>query len=510
MPMLGRRWLVLTLLLALSASPALAQPRIWTQPSPPGRELLDRLNLNLGWTVKIPMDGRRDGIATIQNIGGQIIVQTAYGRVVCLDGATGAARWIALVGETYPVIYDVAYNDDLVLVSNATRIFGLDRADGVVRWEIDLPTVPSSPPSADNVSFYINLSNGRLASYLLPNAPDYIKLVPITSTGAPDVRAAERAAAAAPVADPRSAGRVGAAVTGSGRTATISTSGDTRSATIAIKTIGGRTAVGGIDVKKTFSTLSSTQAPLLLWDYNTTKRAYERPVIGARTVMIASNDRFTYFLNRAGLGPTEFSTEAPISAPIGQYGEMAYIADRDGVIYAVDLARRVVLWRYTANSSVTTMPQATDADLYIVTTRDGLIRLDREYGSAMWQNTEATRFLSVNPKFVYAMDGVGRLLVLDRRRGMTLAKLDLSGYVIRPQNETTDRVLLAANDGTLISLHDKAYPQPLALQAEGAKIAAPAPEPGKPERKPEKPLPGKPPTPPTPNVPDKPDAPKDK
>src|SRR5436309_952893 len=151
MPMPGKRWPALTLLLGLIASPALAQPRIWTQPSAPGRELLDRLNLSLGWTAKIPMDGRRDGIATIQSIGGQVIIQTAFGRVACLDGATGAARWVTAVGEPYPVTYEVGYNDDLVLVSNATRIFGLDRADGVTRWEIDLPTVPTSPPSADNI-----------------------------------------------------------------------------------------------------------------------------------------------------------------------------------------------------------------------------------------------------------------------------------------------------------------------------------------------------------------------
>jgi eukaryotic-like serine/threonine-protein kinase len=512
--MRGHHWLAPVAVFGLMAGQALAQPRVWTDPSSPNRELLDRLNLSLGWTAKIPMDGRRDGIVTIQSVGGQVIVQTAYGRVACLDGATGAARWITAVGEPYQVAYDVAYNDDLILVSNATRIFGLDRVDGVVRWDIDLPTTPSSPPVADNVSFFVNLSNGRLSSYLLPNAPNYITLIPVNRSGGSDTSAASKSTAL-PVNDPRSAARVGAPVGGSGRTVTVSTALDNRSATIAVKTTGGRTVVGGIDIKKAFATVSSTHAPLLLWDFQTAKRVYQRPVIGARSVMVVSSDRTAFIVNRAGLGPTELTMEAPISAPVGQYGETAYVADSDGVIYAVDLPRRVVLWRFTANSPVTTMPQATDTDLFVVADRTGLIRLDRENGSAAWQNTEATRFLAANPKFVYATDRNGRLLVLDRRRGLRLASLDLSDFKFRPQNETTDRVLLAAHDGTVVSLNDKAYAQPLALQSEGAKIAVPVTEPAKPQPKPEKPLPGKladktdKPASPMPTTPPKPDAPKD-
>jgi outer membrane protein assembly factor BamB len=488
---MGRYWLTAAVISAgLVNGAAVAQSRIWTQPALPNRELLDRLNLNQSWSVKVPMDGRHDGIATIQSIGGQVIVQSFHGRILCLDGATGAVRWMTEVGQPYQVPYEVAFNDDTILVSNATRIYGLDRADGSLKWDIDLPTVPMSPPAADIFSFSINLSNGRLATYLLPDAEKYIKLVQVGKTAPPAIAAAAKTKAQQSI-DPRTLARASAPAGGSGRTVTVSSAVDNRSATVQV-TVGGRTAIGNVDIKKAFAETSSTNAPTQIWDYHTTRRVYDRPVIGTHTILDVGADGTVMVLNRGGEPISDLKTTSPVIAPVGQYGDFAYIADQDGVIYAYDLERRVLLWRYRANGSVSRMPQVTDDDLFIATDRNGLIRLDRQAGYKIWQNMEASRYLSANPKFVYATDRTGNLLVLDRRRGTLLAKLDVSKFVFPAQNETTDRILLAAHDGTVISLNDKAYVAPFASQNEGAKISVPAAAPAKDESKPAKTLPSKP------------------
>jgi hypothetical protein len=72
---------------------------------------------------------------------------------------------------------------------------------------------------------------------------------------------------------------------------------------------------------------------------------------------------------------------------------------------------------------------------------------------------------------------MGRLVVLDRVRGTVLSTLDVSAYVLSTTNDQTDRVVLSANDGTMIALHDRAYPAPLALHA-------PKPTPSRPESAP--------------------------
>lgn len=479
----------MVLAFGMGSGAANAQMRIWTQPDKPSQVFLDRLNLARSWAVHIPMDGRRDGIASVQSIGGQVILQTAFGRIACIDGPTGAVRWITAVGVPYQVTFDVAYNDELIIVSNATRIYGLDRVTGVERWEIDLPTTPTSPPVADNIAVYVNLSNGRLASYLLPDAPKYITLVPVSRTGAIDTSAAAKSNTL-PSNDPRAAALAGAPSGGSGRTVTVSTAIDNRSATVAVKTVGGRTVAGGIDVKKAYTALASTHSPYLLWDLHTAQRVYERPVLGKQTVMVVSSKGTAFFANRGGVDRSELVGVGRVSAPVGQYGEFAYIADHDGVIHAIDLGRRVNIWNFSANGAVTTMPQATDGDLFVVPDHGGLIRLDRETGVQIWQNPEAARFLATNPKFVYGTDRVGNLLVIDRIRGTTIAKMDMQEFKIRVQNETTDRLLMAANDGTLICLNDKSFPMPLTLQNEGTKATTPSPDAGKATRKPEPKLPG--------------------
>jgi outer membrane protein assembly factor BamB len=412
-------------------------------------------------------------------------------------------------------LHELGFNDEIFIATTTTGVIGLDRANGAVRWEVDLPATPISPATGSNVSFFVNLSNGRLSAYLLPDAPDYIegKWAARVGDQVGEVQRASKVTAPTTSVPKATSDRVGVSPATGGRTVTISTTLDNRSATKAIQAAGGRTPIGGVDIKKRFKQLRSANEPLLFWDFHTTKRVYERPVVGSRNIMVVSSDNTVFFVDRLDITKTaELSIIAPVSAPVGQYGDLAYVADRDGDVYAVDLQRRFFQWRYTANSSISTMPQATDSDLYVVADLGGLIRLDREPGHFVWQNPEATRFLAANPKFVYAADRLGQMLVLDRRTGARLGRLDTSRFVVPVRNETTDRVLLAAHDGTIVCLHDHSFPRPVAMQSAGAKVAVPIvdapatpvkterPLPSGPASKPATPeAPGTPPNPATPN-----------
>ena len=75
-------------------------------------------------------------------------------------------------------------------------------------------------------------------------------------------------------------------------------------------------------------------------------------------------------------------------------------------------------------------------------------------------NPDADRFLAANPKFVYAADRSGRLLVLDRARGHKLSGYDTHFFHVPVINEVTDRIYLAANSGLIVCLHDKDYATP--------------------------------------------------
>ena len=77
------------LMLAVAAVASNDPERLWSQPAVPSRNALDRLNLDLAWAVYVPMDGKRDGFASIQLDGNQLIAQTRSGMITVLDAENG-------------------------------------------------------------------------------------------------------------------------------------------------------------------------------------------------------------------------------------------------------------------------------------------------------------------------------------------------------------------------------------------------------------------------------------
>src|SRR5262245_57114238 len=77
-----------------------ATSRLYTNPLPPPREILDRLNLELAWRTYVPVEGRQDGLFTVQLVDGELYVQTHGGLVQKLDAETGREKWRTSVGTS--------------------------------------------------------------------------------------------------------------------------------------------------------------------------------------------------------------------------------------------------------------------------------------------------------------------------------------------------------------------------------------------------------------------------
>jgi outer membrane protein assembly factor BamB len=153
--------------------------------------------------------------------------------------------------------------------------------------------------------------------------------------------------------------------------------------------------------------------------------------------------------------------DGSITVAPGQLDEVAYVPASDTNLYAVGMLSGTVRWRFTSATPVIYHPAVTNQDVFVSTERGGLHRLDRSSGRQVWQHTAADRFLAANPKFVYAADRSGRLLVLDRGSGAQLSTYDARDYVVPVMNELTDRVYLGANNGLLVCLHDRDYAKPV-------------------------------------------------
>src|SRR5438552_2791375 len=470
----------------LLAAPALpAQHRVFSRPALPTQEDLDRLNLKMSWYTYLPVDGKRDGIFSVRVDTSQVLVLLRSAVVLALDPQTGATLWRARVGLPYVPPVGFGANSRSVFVAKGVNIYALDRTNGNPQWEFALPNAPAAAPVADEEHIFVALGTNRLNAYTLPVPGKAVaRAAPVVEKKPEEPM---RKSLESIYQNKRTASILG--VTGSflSSVSAVSSGGQTvRSIGAFASALPARSVEGtGLHHEYCWDYVTETrpetrleQASILTTDY-----VFEAGANGLFFTVSKYEPRIVY----------KFQADAPVSAGIGSHGDIAYVPSEDYRVYALDIVTAKILWRFLGGGPIRQQPRVTDDSVYVAAERAGLYRLDRATGNLLWQNREAERFLAANPKFVYAVDPDGKLLVLDRARGSRLATYSgTHDYTVTLPNELTDRVFLSSNDGLLICLHDRDYPRPLRNKiVEEKKPAGPAPADGK------KPAPDKAPVKPT-------------
>jgi outer membrane protein assembly factor BamB len=450
---------VLALMLTATAVTAQDPRLLFSRPAVPPREALDRLNLQLGWRTYIPVESGRDGIYSVQFTGREMFVQTRSGMVVSLDPETGETHWRSLPGLPYRDKHPVGYNSALVFVVDATTLYALSRATGAVVWQFDLPDAVIAAPAADEEQVYLSFGGGVTTVYAItrgmPPKParknDMLAAPPAGGAGGPETMPAP--GGGTPPPPPPTNDPLAPKV------------GDREAAA----------ATGPYSMQKFRPYPRWTPPPLLSLFEHHLDAGQERPPLLTNEFMMLTDRRGTLL----GLSKYQraeafrFPTGGQITAPSAQYGDIAYAPSQDQNVYALNIATGRSPWHYTLPTEVYWPPQVTDQDVYLSPAGAGLYRLLRETGQLVWHSGPAQRFLAANPKFVYATDRSGRLLVLDQWRGTYLSGYDTHDYVVPISNEYTDRFYLAANDGLLICLHDREYVTPVQMRRPTEKLMIP-------------------------------------
>lgn len=436
------------------------QTRVLSHPQVPSTEALNRLNLKLGWKTGLPVEDSRDGVATVQVFGDRIFAQMRNGAVVMINADTGQQLWRTRVGPPYHVTQPLGVNYDTVFGINGTRMFAIDRASGRTKWETILPNIPTTAPVADSQRVYVCVTGNRLLAYRLP-IPEIDVLPPPPSDtvaarpGMDKARPPEPPAKAAPLSGPRVSALGIPYPTESYATTPLSSKPPPATYTPLASATQMGAAFG-----------SNYQLPLN-WEYTADSRLEFPPVVSMRRpdssgfLMLFSTRGYIYgSAKNQRLLVYSFKVESPPSAPVAQYGDFAYIVHEDATIDAMNIETGQQLWRLAIGGTIRRMPIVTDDDLYITPERAGLYRLSRASGEVLWRNRQVERFLSANRKYLYALDARNQLVVLDRGRGTVLSTYDLRNFTVPVVNDYSDRLLLAAHDGLLISLYDRDYPAP--------------------------------------------------
>ncbi|MBX7102994.1 MAG: PQQ-binding-like beta-propeller repeat protein [Gemmataceae bacterium] len=456
-----RRLFAVVLLFGVGSAGAMPPSRVLTFPPTPSLPALDRLNLDMAWKLRMPVESRHDGIALIQQIGDQYYVQLRNGTIYALDAKTGTIQWSRRVTNPYPVIRPLGNHPTLVLALDAYRIIGLDKKSGAQQWELTVPEVPVAPPEAGDLLLYVPLSNGRVLTYSLPETTEAI----LSRDAKGRQQATERikkiraivdtVAGVSPTGiDPRSARG-----DSYGRTSSpTSFQNRGQSTEMAIR----RSNIVSKDPTPDQIAAASAR-PLFLSSRSPGFRVDHPVLVSPVGILISGNDQQTLLLRKDVENPTfKFTATAPLAHAPTQFGNVVYFTGVDGAVQAVDLVVGIVKWQVALAALPLQKLVATDSSLYAVTDRLGVVRIDRERGTVLWNQIEARSYVAANDSFVYARDRYGNLLVLDRVTGTPLSRHDLSGFNVPFVSTKDDRIILAANDGSLMCLHDQSQTTPLA------------------------------------------------
>jgi outer membrane protein assembly factor BamB len=404
--------------LALVATAALAQRgtvRSHTRPQPPSRDTLDRLNLTLAWSAKVPVDGLRDGFFSLQLIPGPkftlLLAQTFQGSVVALNAETGDTLWRTTVGLPYHSMQPAGFNQQTIFACRRETLYALDRDDGKQMlytvepdsnqpvYGMTLEATPSAGLVADDEFLFVCFSN-RIVRFAVPNFRAAFKLQ-------------------ARVPEP-----------------------------------GGK--------------LAESPQVIRTWNFNTYGSLLQAPIVERERLVATSADGRLFVLNKYRQSEDDpvstFKTGGDIVAQVAFNKTMVYIPCEDSFLYALDSAKGRLMWRFASQLPLVHQPEATDADVFVTAGKLGMHRLDRASGDPKWSNKDAVKFLASNHRFVYALDRPGRMLVLDYERGKELAKWDTRDWTVPVSNDVTDRIYLASHDGQIVCLHHRDNAKPLKVK----------------------------------------------
>ena len=441
------RYLCAGLLVLLGETAVWAQSapfRVYTQPPVPSSGSLAKLDLVLGWRTFVPMGGRHDGIYTAQVTqpdGRQVLIQARSGAIFALDAETGFIQWRAHLPNLYATALPLGYNTKFVFAVTGANLTAFNRVTGALEWEVMMPGGATAAPVADEERVYLTMGSGRMAAYLIPRPPPIVAAKPAP----PPAPASNR-----PLIDPNKYLLQDETLPTLGMD-----SADMRRLIFGDPFSRGGTMFGGRKVN--FNRI---------WEYSAESRLEMTPLLTPEFVLLGGYTGTVYALNKFdGRALYRFAAGPPVTAQLGQYDLYAYIASQDFTIYALDILPGRTLWRFAGGGPIVAKPAVNDENVYVTPEGVGLYKIGRERGETIWRNTRAERFVSANRRFVYALDRLGRLLVLDTETGNELGTWEgARNFVFPIANEFTDRLYLSSNDGLVVSLHDRHDVKPLVMK----------------------------------------------
>ncbi len=433
---------VLALLCAfLSAPPAFANPQSLIV----SETAAARHGLTRAWFSQMQIDRSRARLRYLVLHEGTLYAQSDRATVHALGAETGETLWTRQIGRPEHPSLVLGAGGDLLAVVNGSRVYVVNRHNGNLLLEQELPGAPGAGPALSQRRVYVPMISGRILAYRIETLAD-----PEAGAGA-------------------GAGQASAELTDQQRTQVRAEQRETIKLDQETAQPLALHAYGRMTVQPLVTTQSDTEE-FVTWP---TERGF------LYTGSIDARDP-------KGLIPRyRLPTEGPIVSRAaflppdpqvpGSAGTI-FTASHDGYVYAVEEKTGVALWSFSCGEAIVERPALIFPRLFVTTQLGGMFSLDVATGAQQWWAPNVRQFVAASNGRVYAFDTKDQLLVLDIESGARLDSIDVGPLPVRLANDQTDRIYLASATGLIHCLHERELPEPLHHNR-----VAPEPQPTRPE-----------------------------
>ncbi|MCE9544679.1 MAG: PQQ-binding-like beta-propeller repeat protein [Planctomycetia bacterium] len=216
------------------------------------------------------------------------------------------------------------------------------------------------------------------------------------------------------------------------------------------------------------------------WAANSTGRAMVQPFMAGRNSLCWATDAGYFYVADVDPLKTRFRVETsePIVTAPGFQPPYLYVGSLDGHVYKVHEKTGIISWRFTAGGPVAESPLAVQDRLFVCARDSGLHCVLAEQrdegakavgdkspaqheGNELWRAPGVKRLLAASKTRLYALDDLGRMLILRSSDGGYLDSFDLPGCEVPVLNDITDRVFFSTSAGAVQCLHEIGLDKPV-------------------------------------------------
>jgi outer membrane protein assembly factor BamB len=148
------------------------------------------------------------------------------------------------------------------------------------------------------------------------------------------------------------------------------------------------------------------------------------------------------------------STNFAFLASPAARGQYVYAGSIGGLLHHFSDISGRERWTFAVGSAINQPPLAFADAVYVLCEDMSMYRVSVESGREDWMARNIKKFFATSPTKVYALDRLGRLVVLDAKSGSMIDRVSLPPIAFPVSNSHSDQIFLVTQRGLIQSLHE--------------------------------------------------------